>query len=437
MAIITNPALTKDPIKGLLNYVLEVKPYRTKIVETLIEYVHVDCINIAIAEKLDMCITMGAPFIDTILNDAVIGIDSGLNALIVAGDKTNIIQNGTIIRVINSSNNNGYYLATDIYFSGGNTYFIVKESIPTTDIGGVIVVHAMSFCPTGSTITGHVSPSTFSDCSDGFGSIWEDSPGPLLNIIDVEPVTNYFVISGDHTTDFTYPKQFRVQGSFGNNGLYIVLHSVVDGVNTRIYTLQDILGSKPVGQTYDGQLSLGGIGFDGQYLCDSNNLYNHDASLLAKTAIVETLSFDWTLSNWFTRMIIGVNLVGNFFSTPGNHVGDFQIGQEIDVVSSSNNNGVYHVIGSAYDSVLDITKVYVTEIIASNVVDGFLTPSWNQNSSLSHTLNFHDFIGTTYLENNVNVAIDSSGFMIGGFDIPFFDLGGFDENIQTVVASTL
>lgn len=44
-------ASTIDPVEGLVNYVLEIKPYHAKLVEVLIEYIYVDCVETTITEE--------------------------------------------------------------------------------------------------------------------------------------------------------------------------------------------------------------------------------------------------------------------------------------------------------------------------------------------------------------------------------------------------
>ena len=54
-----------DPIQGLVDYVLEIKPYHTKIVEILIEYIQQEDIDVTIAETFDLCVAFGIPSLDS------------------------------------------------------------------------------------------------------------------------------------------------------------------------------------------------------------------------------------------------------------------------------------------------------------------------------------------------------------------------------------
>lgn len=55
----TIPSVAIDPVSGLVDYVLEVKPYHTKILEVLVEYIHTDCIDITIEEAFYL--SLGQP----------------------------------------------------------------------------------------------------------------------------------------------------------------------------------------------------------------------------------------------------------------------------------------------------------------------------------------------------------------------------------------
>lgn len=55
----TIPSVAIDPVSGLVEYVLEVKPYHSKILEVLVEYIHTDCVDITIEEAFYL--SLGQP----------------------------------------------------------------------------------------------------------------------------------------------------------------------------------------------------------------------------------------------------------------------------------------------------------------------------------------------------------------------------------------
>jgi len=50
---------TIDPVAGLVSYVEEIKPYHSKIIEVLVEYIHTDCIDVTITEDFELA--LGVP----------------------------------------------------------------------------------------------------------------------------------------------------------------------------------------------------------------------------------------------------------------------------------------------------------------------------------------------------------------------------------------
>lgn len=49
---------TLDPVQGLIDYVQDIKPYHTKVMEVLIEYVYDDTANVSMPDTLDMVIDL-------------------------------------------------------------------------------------------------------------------------------------------------------------------------------------------------------------------------------------------------------------------------------------------------------------------------------------------------------------------------------------------
>jgi hypothetical protein len=49
---------TLDPVQGLIDYVQDIKPYHTKVMEVLIEYVYDDAARVSMPDTLDMVIDL-------------------------------------------------------------------------------------------------------------------------------------------------------------------------------------------------------------------------------------------------------------------------------------------------------------------------------------------------------------------------------------------
>ena len=119
---------TLDPVQGLVDYVLEIKPYHTKIVEVLVEYIQVDPINVTMEEDLDMCINLGVPSIDSRYIFPIIGVDTLTNEFTIAGDQTDSLFVGQVFQVFGSTLNDNRYTVTSLVFDDTNTIVGVSSN---------------------------------------------------------------------------------------------------------------------------------------------------------------------------------------------------------------------------------------------------------------------------------------------------------------------
>lgn len=72
----TNFIKTLDPVQGLIDYVQDIKPYHTKVMEVLIEYVYDDAMAVTIGDALVMEIALN--FSDLMAVTITEGVDQTL-----------------------------------------------------------------------------------------------------------------------------------------------------------------------------------------------------------------------------------------------------------------------------------------------------------------------------------------------------------------------
>lgn len=127
---ITIPSVAIDPVSGLVDYVLEVKPYHTKILEVLVEYIHTDCIDITIEEAFYL--SLGQPH-ESILGlwgwdveeaqkwfnggyifHQIADVDIPGKVWSVVGDKTAYFANGDEILIQTDSGITSKYTVTNV-----------------------------------------------------------------------------------------------------------------------------------------------------------------------------------------------------------------------------------------------------------------------------------------------------------------------------------
>jgi len=135
-----------------------------------------------------------------------------------------------------------------------------------------------------------------------------------VSIVAVDTGSEYFSISGDHTSEIAVGDKFTVAGSTGNDGIWTVASTSYVDPNTRIFVSGDITDA-----TVDGTIS-----------------FHH------------------------------------YFSIDGNHTAKFSVSDTIYINYSTGNDGSYTVESTYYDSGNDETDIYPTTAIPVLTVDGNL-----------------------------------------------------------------
>lgn len=328
-----------DPVAGLVEYVQEIKPYHTKIIEVLVEYVHTDCIDVTITEDFELA--LGVPsnplawgwsqeeanrlFNDNWTNYQVSGASSLGGYWEIEGDFETDFVNGDKILV---KDDNGF---TEYTVDSASTYssiingisiittqIFVVETIPIyvddtigsppeqVPIAGAIF-HSTAYAYDANTATytlkaGLVFPSPAGvektgDCG-GFGSSFEyilDAAATVPNaILSSDNQQNYFEISNTLTTPIAgannwadilrYGVKVNIDGT-SNDREYTVFLAVPSGGSPDlllVYVLENVAFSEGAG----GTLTVRNWGYDEPDVC-----VNQGQSLEAATNISERLEF--------------------------------------------------------------------------------------------------------------------------------------------------
>lgn len=243
-----------DPIQGFVDYVLDIKPYHSKILEVLIEYVHTDVITVTVDEKLEWEIDIDQPgFLEAHGCDLAYGsvpygggagnpiltIDDVNDSFIIPGDFVAAFPVGTDVRIV-------AHMVDDV------TGAVISSEAPTGDY--TILSATLDPGSPG------VDPSTTITVSpDIAGPIPTAGPGEIyvatlyyqpIDIVDVIPTnvlenavlnigSNMFVVDGLHTPRFQQGIQFVIDGG-ANEGTYTTLYSDFVAGQTRIRVKETI-----------------------------------------------------------------------------------------------------------------------------------------------------------------------------------------------------
>jgi diacylglycerol kinase family enzyme len=85
-----------DPVQGLVDFVNDIKPYHTKIVEVLVEYVQTDKVNVTVNDDFSFHIHLGYPHFDSYFKFKILRGEFTSNGVYVQGNATFLSGNQLI-----------------------------------------------------------------------------------------------------------------------------------------------------------------------------------------------------------------------------------------------------------------------------------------------------------------------------------------------------
>lgn len=200
-----------DPVQGLVDYVLDVKPFHTKIVEVLVEYVYEEALATTVGDLLELDIGIQYP-----------ATPVGELECLGAYDTLPWDSDGTYPVVApNASIPFEQYPAIN---PGTNSMIFPGDVTRELKTGNTVYI--------------------FSAVED-FTNVT-----PIADILtSASPSLNAFTVAGNYTPFYTAGLQFVVYGTFGNDGTYTVdvAGSTFDGFDTTIPVVEPILDPLVVG----------------------------------------------------------------------------------------------------------------------------------------------------------------------------------------------
>ena len=213
-----------DPVEGLVQFTLDVKPYHTKILEVEVEYIYTDVVDVTITDVNELIIHLapppieepipcswgygiapfGEPFVQNQIGPFdIISVDEIAEEIVVSGDETVIFTAGS-------------YAYGDVVVNDGS------GDIPILQMWDVV----SSSYNSGSDETTVVVTQLTITAASFVGGFMYSIPFGKVSLVDVDPQLNYFLINGDHRAAFTYGIQFDVVSSIPeNNRQYSILGS--------------------------------------------------------------------------------------------------------------------------------------------------------------------------------------------------------------------
>ena len=400
----TNSLKLLDPVQGLVDYVLDIKPYHTKIVEVLIEYVYNEFVDVTILEDMQTKIDIDFPKLPNTL--LPLHCDGGYSTR-PYGD------NGRY--PIISPNQTIPFESYPAINAGSNTFTVPGDRSGDLKPGSKVFL-----------------VSTIEDYTNVHNII-----GVKAGVADVsDPPT--FTIGGDQTILFVVGYTFNVTGTVDNDRTYVVSAApIFDGTNTIIPVGQSIISAVPFGQLgvvhtvvagNTGEFTVLSVAYDNGMIdswsdiSDPNSFaYGDDPHTIVTvveplTAIPALIATEIYVSfiNIAPILVEGMlpysNYVASYSPLPPNYSqtpdeghnqrdllavvqsiddgfgspipdsgrftvgGDFSnsnvfVGDKFRILGSAN-NGIYTITSIAYDSILEQTTFGVADLVVSAVVDG-------------------------------------------------------------------
>lgn len=377
-----------DPIEGLIEFVLAQKPYHTKILDTLVNYVHEDEVDTTITETqlFEIGQIIGAEFSDnsgtpeSVIQTCPLGFgdtwdqpgqflvvyaDDATDTVFVVGDQTASFATGVAFEVrepFPGPTVLSYTVNTSVYDAvNDRTAILVNEDIlggdfivvpapidNDTTVGDVFIVYGV----TSTTIIGNII------VISGVG----------INIDDFQPG---FAVDIRNATEVSLNKGYRI------------VASIISGVNeVTVFSSTNVQADTVA----DGELVFSGFGYDEPPFCASSEP-TLVQPVIAETLDIETLQEPGATPS-FQYFILVADAGANTFVVEGDVRDDIAPLDSIDVIHAqlapyapfgpynpSGNNGTHTVATVAYDPISNRSTIGVGATVTDSEPTGWIIPT--------------------------------------------------------------
>lgn len=475
-----------DPVQGLVDYTLEVKPFHSKIVEVLINYMHTDFVGVSISDSiqfgilfdmnyaLDYCPSagfgaqsygdyyrLGQPPDPTWATDSnpinlnIIAVNTTTNTFLLAADATHFYNKG-----------NSFFIQNSTHGINGNWFIDSMVYDSATHISTVVVSHLMN------------------DVADGDIII----AGELYPISRTDVANKLLVTPGNVTANFVVGSQIDVANSTANDGVWVITsvfyHLLEDATVLGVEFVSITNHTTPVdangNHTTDGYIQVfEASNFDLPSECPTvapntarttfvediefvlgSTLYFRDeinVSILEPSGIVPWSGgfYGWDIGGWNTEYPSFITIddaIGDVISTSIRE--SLAIDDKMILVPAGAGMISNTIQSSIIDSLsISLGDVYAKDIVTVTMAEPIGGISWNDSHYGWDEVVWDDaeglewdlgaantnwrppFIGITQNPGGLEIIasaaiVDSlqiSGNFIGAFDYQQFDVGSYDQ----------
>lgn len=393
-----------DPVNGLVDYTKFVKPYHSKVLEVLVEYIHTDCIDVTFTE--DFRLSFGIPDSEVLelwgwteeqakkffncdsVSFQVINVDTGSNYWEVANDVSSYVSVGDVLLYQDDQLSFAEYTVTNV------TVVSSTKTLSSLSTGSPICSTSQS--------TQSLDPNT--SCLET-----ETYTTTQIEVSETIPV-------GSRSDGVLHPYKSSFTDSSGNV-VPTACWTQVPG-SSGIY-MRNVGIEFPSTIHVDENIECGGYGSIFQQAVGSPPGFDNGLDTLNNIVGVNT-----TLRYFEIQNRVGVpSIIGTWADA-------FEYGVKFVVSGSTgNDNNNYTVFYSVIVSGSpELLRVYTLENIPSNTTDGTIAlRPWgydepavcvDQGQSLAADANISENMSITINDINTN--------FVYGWDMAPFDMGGYD-----------
>ena len=397
-------ATSKDPILGLINYILDIKPYHSKIAEILIDFLGNDLVDVTIAESFEIAGTFvydahdqfscnigygtlpwgeGSP-VPSLINDTtitgyitgdgfsqaypIVYINPFFDRFYIIGNHVAEFPVDSIMSIHGAPKNNGNWKVV-------SAQHITGEPTPPVDIIDITEIHATFDSPLHETLPiiyvdpitleftiagdleahyGVGNSFTVTDSVNPYnGQTWQilTSTNPTFTVTAVNTVTKELTIAGNQTAYFNSP-YFNIGSDFiytlltGQASLSWVVTTVALSGPDTVITVSD-----PTNILVDPNL-------------DPNNGTLRTNYFIVQVEHVTDPTPDGVMIPSFNPFlqfpIVALTVVTDRFTVTGNETVIFGASTFFDVQGSTGNDGRWTITSVTFDGINNVTRVFGT-----------------------------------------------------------------------------
>lgn len=414
---------TLDPVEGLVQYVLDIKPYHTKIIEVLVEYVQEEIVDVRIVEDPQIEVLINKPSVDPIpfgCSDGYATLPFGGPGLwpVISPNPNTSFEDYPAINAFTNSFTVPGDLAQD--FRPGDQIELITFVEDYSDMYNIVSVSSV---PTGSppTVNGQFviedplnnfatnhpqfgDPGYHPVYTAGMGNE-DNKPFSIINILPNTPSVGFTTVEvGQNITSLAGGQLGLIKTAGNNTGTYTVISAIYNGgsidqwpgyPNTgfpdyivgddphTIVTVQENLlapNSDPANDVfYFAAIRTPGIqvekvlsysNFVAEYIASPPDFSQTPDEGLLTTEIIQAVQS--TLYTSGSPIGTAIPDTGKFVVPYNLDVSNVFVGMQLRVRNSTANNGIYTITSVSYDMLSGNTTIGVEEQVVSNIGDGTL-----------------------------------------------------------------